>query len=361
MKYPAVHYHEYLNLDQILDAQFLKSDEYNKHAHDEMLFITVHQTYELWFKQIIFEIDSTLQVFNKDPISESELGIASARLERIVAIIKQITGQIDVLETMTPLDFLDFRDMLYPASGFQSYQWRLIETKLGLRMEDRLAFNQAPFYKALSENQQKEIMDVLNSPSLFDSIEKWLERTPFLQADNFNWWEKYKEAVNNMFKDDVEVVKNNPRLNDEEKQKTILGLGAALKSFDALFDEKVYDELRSQGLYRLSFKALHAAILIPLYRHQPILQTPYRILRALLDIDEAMTNWRSRHALMALRMLGQKIGTGGSSGHKYLSDAASKHKIFGDFFNLTTFFIPSSQVPALPESIAELMNFKTRN
>lgn len=361
MKYPAVHYHDYLKLDQILDAQYPKSDEYKKPAHDEMLFITVHQTYEIWFKQVLFELDSTLEIFQKNHISESELGICSARLERIVAILKQITGQIDVLETMTPLDFLDFRDMLYPASGFQSYQWRLMETKLGLRIEDRLAFNQAPFYKALSPSQQTEIMDVLNGPSLFDSVEKWLERTPFLQADNFNWWEEYKEAVNNMFGDDIQVVKENSRLTEEEKQKTIAGLEMALKSFDALFDEKVYDELRSQGLYRLSFKALHAAILIPLYRHQPILQTPYRILRALLDIDEAMTTWRSRHALMALRMLGQKIGTGGSSGHKYLSDAASKHKIFGDFFNLTTFFIPSSQVPALPESIADLMNFKTKS
>lgn len=357
MKYPPVHYHDYLGLETLLTAQNPKSTSYGKTAHDEMLFITVHQTYELWFKQILFELDSVLKTFQKNVIPENELGVTSARLERIVSILKLIIGQLDVLETMTPMDFLDFRDMLYPASGFQSFQWRLLETKLGLRMGDRLAYNQAPFYKSLTEEQQKTMMTVLSEPSLFDSIEKWLERTPFLQGENFNFWDSYKQAVNQMFQSDINVVRNNSRLTDEEKARDIAGLENTLKNFDALFSEELYNKLRNDGQFRLSYRALHAAILIPLYRHQPILQTPFRIIRALLDIDETMTTWRYRHAMMALRMLGQKIGTGGSSGHKYLADATAKHKIFGDFFNLATFFIPSSQVPPLPESIAKRMNF----
>lgn len=357
MKYPPVHYHTYLGLDAILSAQHPKSVEYGKPAHDEMLFITVHQTYEVWFKQIIFELDSVLSTFQKNSIPENELGAACARLERIVSILKLILGQIDVLETMTPMDFLDFRDMLYPASGFQSFQWRLIETKLGLRMGDRLAYNQAPFYKSLTEAQQTEMLKVLEASSLFDSVEKWLERTPFLQGDNFNFWDSYKKAVHQMFANDIEVVRGNTRLTEEEKNRDIQGLQNTMKSFEALFSEEAYQKLLAENQYRLSYKALHAAILIALYRHQPILQTPFRIIRALLDIDETMTTWRYRHAMMALRMLGQKIGTGGSSGHKYLADATSKHKIFGDFFSLTTFFIPSSQVPPLPESIAKKMNF----
>lgn len=357
MKYPPVHYHHYLDIDKLLSAQHPKSVEYKKPAHDEMLFIVVHQTYELWFKQILFELDSVLTTFQKPQIEEAEMGRASARLERIVSILKLIIGQVDVLETMTPLDFLDFRDMLYPASGFQSYQWRLIETKLGLRMGDRLAYNQSPFYKSLSESQQTEIQTILSQQSLFDAVEKWLERTPFLQGENFNFWDTYKQAVNNMFQDDINTVNNNPRLSAEDKEKNVKGLNESLKTFDALFDENAFNELRDQGHFRLSYKALHAALLIQLYRDQPILQTPFRIIRALLDIDETMTTWRYRHALMAYRMLGQKIGTGGSSGHKYLADATSKHKIFTDFFNLTTFFIPRSQVPALPKSIADRMNF----
>lgn len=357
MKYPPVHYHKYLGLDKVLDAQNLKSDEYKKHAHDEMLFIVVHQTYELWFKQILFELASIQKTFDQTQIAETEMGRACARLERVVGIQRMIINQIDVLETMTPLDFLDFRDMLYPASGFQSFQWRLIETKLGLRITDRLSFNQAPFYKALSEEQQTLIHAAMDEDSLFDSIEKWLERTPFLQGENFNFWDTYKKAVNDMFAGDIATVNANTSLNAEDKKKNIDGLQNALKSFDALFDEVAFEKLRAEGQFRLSYKAMHAALLIQLYRDQPILQTPFRIVQALLDIDEIMTTWRYRHALMAMRMLGQKIGTGGSSGHKYLAEATAKHKIFGDFFNLTTFFIPRSQVPPLPKSIADRMSF----
>ncbi|HEY1080287.1 MAG TPA: tryptophan 2,3-dioxygenase family protein [Bdellovibrio sp.] len=357
MKYPPVHYHDYLGIEDILKTQKLKSEEYGKPAHDEMLFIIVHQTYELWFKQVLFELDSVLATFAKPQIAENEMGVASSRLERIVAILKMIIGQIDVLETMTPLDFLDFRDMLHPASGFQSFQWRMLETKLGLRSIDRLNYNQAPFYKSLRDHQQVKMQEIMAQPSLFDSLEKWLERIPFLQGDNFNFWDSYKKAVNEMFKEDLNTVQNNPRLSDEEKVKNSEGLKATLKSFDALFDETEFEKLRTEGKFRLSYKAIHAALLIQLYRDQPILQGPFRIIRALLDIDETMTMWRYRHALMAMRMLGQKIGTGGSSGHKYLAEATSQHKVFTDLFNLTTFFIPRSKVPPLPTDIANKMNF----
>lgn len=356
MKYSPVHYQDYLGLKPLLSAQNRKSVEHGRPAHEEMLFIIVHQTYELWFKQILFELDSVLSIFNKPQIADTEMGTATARLERIVSILKMIMGQIDVLETMTPLDFLDFREMLYPASGFQSFQWRLIETKLGLRVSDRLAYNQTPFHKSLTEEQQTEILKVMDEPSLFDSLEKWLERTPFLQTQDFNFWDSYKQAVTRMFQNDIETVKTGS-LPDEDKRKNIEALEKTLHSFDALFDETAFEKVRSEGQFRLSYKALHAALLIQLYREQPVLQLPFRIIQALLDIDETMTNWRYRHAQMALRMLGQKIGTGGSSGHKYLSEATTKHKVFGDFFNLTTFFIPRSQIPPLPKSIAERMSF----
>lgn len=357
MKYPPVHYHSYLGLEPLLNAQNPKSVEYGKPAHDELLFIIVHQAYELWFKQILFELDSVLTTFQKPVVVESEMGMASARLERIVSILKLVIGQIDVLETMTPLDFLDFRDMLYPASGFQSFQWRLIETKLGLRITDRLAYNNSPFYKSLSESQQSEMLKVLDQSSLHDAVEKWLERTPFLQGENFNFWDSYQEAVTKMFTEDINTVQKNSSLPEDIKTKTIAGLENELKSFDNLFNEQAFNKLREEGHFRLSYKAMHAALLIQLHRDQPILQTPFRIIRAILDIDEAMTTWRYRHALMAMRMLGQKIGTGGSSGHKYLAEATAKHKIFGDFFNLTTFFIPRSQVPPLPKNISDKMSF----
>ena len=95
---------------------------------------------------------------------------------------------------------------------------------------------------------------------------------------------------------------------------------------------------------------LQAALLINLYRDEPILHLPFRFLSLLVDIDEQFTHWRYRHALMVQRMIGTKIGTGGSSGHGYLRKAAEKNKVFTDLVNLSTFLIPRSALPALPQS-----------
>jgi tryptophan 2,3-dioxygenase len=127
-----------------------------------------------------------------------------------------------------------------------------------------------------------------------------------------------------------------------------------------LFHPEKYLELQKQGLVRFSAKALQAALFIQIYRDEPILQLPFRLLSCLIDLDEKMTEWRYRHALMAQRMLGKKIGTGGSSGHEYLKSATEKHKIFSDLVNLASFMIPHSQIPGLPENIKRQMNYFMR-
>lgn len=358
MKYPPVQYHDYLHLDKILDSQKRRSSEFNNPAHDEMLFIIVHQTYELWFKQILFELDSVIECFHKNKIPESEMGVAVARLERVIDIQKLINGQVDVLETMTPLDFLEFRDYLYPASGFQSFQWRLIETKLGLKSDFRLNYNQSPFYSALTADQQTHIRRLIEQPSLYDLIEKWLERTPFLQTDQFTFWSEYKKSVLQMLADDEEVISSNPRLGPEAQQRSLDMMKQAKETFLALFDPESYKKLQEQNYFRLSQKAVHAALFIQIYRDQPMLALPFRLLACLQDIDEKMTEWRHRHSIMVHRMIGKKIGTGGSSGHDYLKATTEKHKIFTDFFNLSTFFIPRSKIPQLPQDLESRLNFQ---
>lgn len=357
MKYPPVQYHEYLQLENIINSQNRRSADYNKPAHDEMLFIVIHQAYELWFKQIDFELNSIMEIFNQTLIPDSSMGTAVSRLERIISIQKLILGQIDIMETMTPLDFLDFREFLYPASGFQSLQWRLIETKLGLKQENRLNYQNEPFYKQLLPHQQDLVKETLSKESLIDLIEKWLERTPFLQMNQFDFWKLYQNSVNKMFQEDIHVVETNPRLSEDEKLRTIAMLKSSLSMFDCFMSEDRFKELQENGYFKLSFKSLRAALMIQLYRDEPIFQMPFRVLKSLQDIDENMTQWRYRHALMAHRMLGKKIGTGGSSGSDYLKSATEKHKIFTDFFNLTTFLIPRSQVPILPKDVLKKLHF----
>lgn len=117
---------------QLLTLQQPKSREVGAEAHDEHLFIVVHQAYELWFKQILHELDSIRAIFAHPPVEERLVGIAVARLARVREIQTVLLQQINVMETMTPIDFLDFRDYLFPASGFQSVQFRLVEVRVEL-------------------------------------------------------------------------------------------------------------------------------------------------------------------------------------------------------------------------------------
>ena len=113
-KYASIHYASYLGLDRVLDAQHPRSASTGKEAHDEMLFIIIHQVYELWFKQILHEVDSVNTMFRDDVVDEKSIGIAVSRLHRVTEIQKLLIEQLRVLETMTPLDFLEFRDFLIP-------------------------------------------------------------------------------------------------------------------------------------------------------------------------------------------------------------------------------------------------------
>jgi tryptophan 2,3-dioxygenase len=125
----------------VLHALFIIGfGENGQGAHDEHLFITIHQTYELWFKQMMFEIDDVIRIFKQDVIPESNIGIACRRLKRVTEIQRVLLDQLVVLETMTPLGFLEFRDYLFPASGFQSLQFRMIEKKLGLQERKRIKY-----------------------------------------------------------------------------------------------------------------------------------------------------------------------------------------------------------------------------
>ncbi|MBM4187676.1 MAG: tryptophan 2,3-dioxygenase [Gemmatimonadetes bacterium] len=120
-----VTYASYLKLDQLLDLQEPKS---SPAEHDELLFIVIHQTYELWFKQLLHELDKVARDF-----AGNDLFGAIATFKRVRTIMKTLVGQLDILETMTPLSFASFRNRLDTASGFQSYQFREVEFFLGYK------------------------------------------------------------------------------------------------------------------------------------------------------------------------------------------------------------------------------------
>lgn len=356
-KYPPIYYSDYLELDNLLNSQKPKSEEYGHHAHEEMLFIIVHQAYELWFKQILHEIDSINKMFREDSVDERSIGIAVSRLQRVTEIQKLLIEQLRVLETMTPLDFLEFRDFLIPASGFQSFQFRLIENKLGLSDEKRLQYNNVDYLNTLSEKHRELIMDTVKNPSLFEAVEKWLERTPFLHSEGFSFWQSYKEAVEKMLANDRNIIMENQTLTEKKREFQLKAIELTRENFEALFDENKHNELVKEGKRHLSNKAMLAAIFINLYRDEPILHMPFNLLNQLVEVDELFTTWRYRHALMVHRMIGAKIGTGGSSGHQYLMATVDKHRIFTDLFNLSTYLIPRSELPKLPDELVKELGF----
>ncbi|EDW00104.1 tryptophan 2,3-dioxygenase [Drosophila grimshawi] len=347
-------YGEYLMLDKLLDAQCMLSMEDKRPVHDEHLFIITHQAYELWFKQIIFEFDSIRDMLDAEVIDETKTLEIVKRLNRVVLILKLLVDQVPILETMTPLDFMDFRKYLAPASGFQSLQFRLIENKLGVLTEQRVKYNQK--YSDVFGNDERALNAIRSSednPSLLELVQRWLERTPGLEADGFNFWEKFQHSVDQFLAaqvhsallEPVEQAKNY-RLMDIEKRREV---------YRSIFDPALHEALVKRGDRRFSHGALQGAIMITFYRDEPRFSQPHQLLTLLMDIDSLITKWRYNHVIMVQRMIGsQQLGTGGSSGYQYLrSTLSDRYKVFLDLFNLSTFLIPREAIPPLDESIRQ--------
>jgi tryptophan 2,3-dioxygenase len=335
----GLHYHDYLQLDKILNAQFPESNKQNLIAHDEMLFIIIHQTYELWFKQLHFETDSIIEIMGKPALNDNspELQTVVHRLNRIATILRVLIHQIDVMETMTPMDFLDFRDMLRPASGFQSWQFKQLEAKLGLKFEQR---HGKDYYISQLRKEHIDIIKKAESEkSLLELVNTWLERMPlapaFIIEEKKTFWTEYRDRYENSLAD---VEKNN------------------LTAFDEIFFEilNLKPETQNQSL---SAKASRAALFIMLYRGYPMLQLPFQLLNALLEIDEQLSSWRYRHMNMVHRMIGTRIGTGGSTGKDYLQAAADKHYIFKEIARLNSFLIERKKLPVLPAELEKKLGF----
>ena len=351
-KVQDLYYADYLKLASLLNAQYPESAKHGCETHEETLFIITHQTYELWFKQILHELGSILKSFAVIPLDEKKLSTVAARLGRIVTIQKVINQQIGILETMTPLDFLDFRDYLTPASGFQSVQFREIELRLGL------AHHKSPTsLNRLQPHDRDYLEQVAREPTLFDLVDAWLARIPFLEFDDFNFWKRYHQAVDTMLESDEQTIRNNILFDPLEIESQLKELEKTRISFNCLFEKDEYERLQKQGKFQLSQSATLSALFIHLYRDQPMLHLPFTLLTRLVEIDEQLTVWRSGHALMVERMLGSKIGTGGSSGHEYLRNTLSRKRIFADLFNLSTFLIPRSALPELTQKLKQNLGF----
>ena len=352
------YYGDYIQVDKLLNAQHPKSAERGNENHDETLFIIVHQVYELWFKQILHELRSVRDIFASDKIEEGSLGLVNTRLERVVKIQHLLIDQLLVMESLTPMDFMEFRNLLVPASGFQSIQFRELEILMGLPTRERAGVDRSYFMGRLSKQDQQRIDTAEAELSLLKGLEKWLARMPFTKNGDFNFLKEYRDCVNEMLNDEAEILKQNlATLPQDIKNFQMAHLENTKMTFASLFDKNQYQQLLKTKKCRLSQEATLNALFIMLYRNQPLLHQPYRLLSLLIDLDENFSNWRYRHAIMVQRMVGTKMGTGGSSGHDYLASTVQKNRVYKDLSNLSTFLLPNSKIPKLPKKLRSQLDF----
>lgn len=370
-----MHYSDYLQLEKILNAQQPESDRSGEPAHDEMLFIVIHQTYELWFRQLLYETDSIIGIFGKPALNDNspELQTIVHRLSRCAVILKVLVHQIDIMETMTPMDFLDFRDKLRPASGFQSWQFKLLEAKLGLKYEHR--FGQQYYLSQLRQPEIDRIQSAEKEPSLLQLLNKWLERMPSVWATGPQaqpsegeghpslavdedgadlFWADYRSRYQQSLAD---TEKHNLNYFDSVlfgKPRSAGMTAGAAAGVSAGVAAGAETEMPARSLSPL---ACRSALFIMLYRGYPLLQLPFQVLNQLLEIDEQLSIWRYRHMSMVARIIGTRIGTGGSTGKDYLASALERHHLFREIAALTSFLIERKRLPGLSADMGKKLGF----
>lgn len=245
-------YGSYLQVPALLELQSPLSAPPH---HDEMLFIIIHQVYELWFKQIKHELDAIMRYLQSDG-GLLKVGKAFRRIHTIQRVLEQ---QVDILETMTPQEFNEFREHLNPASGFQSMQFREIEFLGGLKKTDALK------HLDMTPDQRETLERRLSEPTLYDAVFALLHKRGFKVST-------HREKI------------------------------ATLKT--------IYEE-----------SAKHYDL--------------YMFMEDLIEFDERLLLWRGRHVRMVERMIGSKMGTGGSPGVAYLATTLDK-KMFPELWEVRT-------------------------
>lgn len=276
------------------------------------------------------------------------MNLVRHRLNRVVRILSLLNEQVGLVDTMTPLDFLEFRNLLTPSSGFQSLQFRLVETALGLTIESR---HQKEYYKRAdaggfnAEDYQK-LLAAEADQSLLQLINRWLERMPFFEKE---FWVNYKKPDDYL----------HPFWSDYRK---IYYTGLTEREvgnihvFDHIFFGKSANELLEKKT-SLSATAMRSALFIMLYRDFPVFQTSYQVLDSLIEIDHQMAGWRHKHLVMVGRMIGLRTGTGGTSGSKYLEGALNSHYVFKDIEGLSSFLTERKKLPKLPVELIQKLSY----
>ncbi len=349
-------YWSYIRVEELLALQGgLEGDE-RRLANDEVLFITVHQVFELWFKLVLRELVTLRDLF-KAPVHEQQLSGAVRSCNRVATTLRMAAAHFEVIETLTTREYLEFRDKLTGMSGFQSAQLRQLEILMGLPESERISLGAGESYmQALREADGSESPALArvrrqldDRPSLREAVDDWLFRTPIDGSGP-------SDAG-----DDENVARFVEEYMAAHAAEVDTGCRFALERSAAGFDrEAVTRRYDSEKREMQAFLArgddalgqrrqrIRAAILfIITYRELPLLAWPRELLDGLVQMEQLFLVFRQRHARMVERMIGKRTGTGGSSGVDYLDKTAQAYRIFRDLWAVRTFQIRKQAAPKL--------------
>jgi len=353
----APSYWDYLQLDGLLNLQGgLEGDE-SQLSSDELHFIVVHQVYELWFKLVLRELRLGRDELAAPRVAEEIIPKVVHHLRRVNEIFKLGADQFRVMETLTPQDFLDFRDKLVPASGFQSFQMRELEILLGLKEESRVQISgmqpldhirkMAPGTPA-GDLAWQRIEAAENETTLRSALHDWLQRTPIQgstpqDADDdrtvSQFLEEYLEAYSQAQDAQAARLVQFGIGNVEAVRARFAGTVEAAREF--LFAEDADEADRSR------VRRIRAGILfVESYRELPLLAWPRLLIDTVVEMEELLVLWRNRHARMVERMVGRRVGTGGSPGVDYL-DRTAAYRIFTELWTVRGLLLPRKALPKL--------------
>ena len=314
-------YAEYLKLEEMLALQGGWEKDGSKISADELHFIIVHQSFELWFKLIISELKQARNLLNKDYVQETEIPKVVHHMQRVIETFRLMAQQWKVMETLTPQGFLAFRDKLGTASGFESKQMRMMEAIMGAFWIDG-----------------EKVENNINEKSIQEVVSKWLSRTPIQGSlpDSPNDDETVEEFVNKYLDIHRKLGERDARrLSDKNEE----DMSNRFKDVN----KQASEFLKPDGKCNRSRAGL---LFIESYRELPLLSWPRKLIDTMVELEESMLLWRAAHARMVERMIGRRIGTGGSSGVGYL-DRTTKYRVFIDLWGVRTILIKKEALPEL--------------
>lgn len=350
-------YWSYLDLDKLLTSQGGLTDNESDLLPDELHFIIVHQTLELWLKLMLSELRLARDHLGAHEVPEQQVPSVVHHMRRVIEIFKLAVSHFDVVETLTARDFLAFRDKLFPASGFQSYQMREMEIVLGLDESKRAKLGNITALQYLKDLAPRsaggttawaKVEAATAEMTLRTALHKWLYRTPI-----------YGSSPSDA-DDDVVVERfltdylNAWTTRAQEQMAAMVTLGVAPEAgVRARYEASIVHVtafLRATDLPEESREMMRrvraAVVFVESYRELPLLAWPRLLLDTAVELEQRLLLFRQRHARMAERIIGRRVGTGGSAGVEYL-DKTSDSRIFTNLWEVRTVLLSKDALPPL--------------